>query len=169
MTAEPINPLDAPQRIQAPAPTRDTSNDTLTFCWDYWTTGDDGQPEVVYDDHLLTAHRPKQAVLLAAITALADLDDGDDETFDPAIAHALQNFVSTVLDEPSAGYVQERLEDPADGRDIDPDLQALVTSLVGRWYGGRSPKAPGGSQRPRSTTGKRSTARSRSTQSTRKR
>lgn len=169
MTAEPITPPDAPQRIQAPAPTRDTSIDTLVFCWDYWTTGTDGTPEVVYDDQLLTAHRPKQAVLLAAITTLTELDDGDDETFDPAIAAALQRFVRTVLDEPSAAYVQERLEDPEDGRDIDPDLQALVTSLVGRWYGGRTPKAPGGSQRPRSATGKRSTARSRSTASTRKR
>lgn len=168
MTAEPINPNPAPQRIQGPAPVRDTSLDVLPFCWDYWTTDDTGQPEVVYDDTLLTAHRPKQAVLLRAASVLALIDDGTDD-FDPEVANQLYDFLTVMLDEPSAAYVRERLEDPEDGRDIDPDLSALLSSLVGRWYGGRAPKAPAVSQRPRSTTGKRSTGRSRSTGSTQKR
>lgn len=165
MSAAPIEPQAVPQRIQSNLPTRDTSNDHIPFCWDYWS---DGEP--VYDDTVLHAYRPKQAVLLDALRVIAAMDEGEAaEKFDPETINFLYDFIGTVLDEPSAKYVNERLTDREDPRDIDPDLTVMITTLVGKWYGGPAPKAQAASQRPRSSTGKRSTGRSRSTASTRKR
>lgn len=119
------------------------------------TTGDVRQFVIVDDEDealtdVLTAHRPKAAVLMK----LARAASSDDEM---VLMGVYDDFLDSVLDKESADYLRARFEDPEDILDLD-HLDTPMKALVGLWYRRPTTKSAASStRRPRS--GRRSTVR----------
>lgn len=153
MTEQQTDPVLQPVRIGGAASGRDTTLDRFPFYLG------------ATDETVLIGTRPPIATLLRLVSVMQD------EGNVMAMAAAYNEFLDEVLDEPSAAYLRKRMEDKDDELDLDhPDLHEMFKHLVAVWYGGGGPGRPtggrGASSPPSSTTGKRSTARSRSKAST---
>lgn len=110
------------------------------------------------DDTVLTARRPKMAVLLELVQGLESESQIEQ-------VNVFDRFLDQVLDEDSAEHLRERFRDPEDDLDMD-SLDGPLQYLVGKWYNRPTGSRRAGAASPR-RTGRASTVRSRSKGSTR--
>jgi hypothetical protein len=106
------------------------------------------------DEKVLTAVRPKMAILVRVLAALGD----DSNPMKQAIE--LERLLDKVVDEDSAAHLRERFYDTDDDLDLLV-LGPVIETLVGKWYGGPTGKRPA-SPGSRSRSGPSSTGRRRS-------
>lgn len=134
---------EGPVRFNSGKAKRDTAHDVVPFY-----LGD--------DDTVLTALRPKTAILIDLAAVL--IDDSDEIRQ----ITGLGNLLAEILDDDSYAHLAARLRDRDDALDLDdPDLIEALRYLVGLWYGRPIGKRAGSSSQP-APTGKRSTVRRRS-------
>lgn len=130
---------------------RDTTNDLIPF--QLQAKGADG--ELTTHPDVLTGQRPKMAIMLQVLAALGD------EANPMRQALALDGLLDKVLTDESVTMVRKRLQDPKDDLDVLA-MVPILKALVGRWYGGPTGK-PSTSPRSQRGSGRRTTARARST------
>lgn len=104
------------------------------------------------DEKVLTAVRPKMAILVHVLAALGD----DANPLRQAVE--LERLLDKVVDKESAAHMRERFLDPEDSLDL-MILGPVIETLVGKWYGGptgKRPASPGSRMRSgTSSTGRR--------------
>jgi hypothetical protein len=130
---------------------RDRSGDLIPF---QLQAKDPDTGDMVTHPDVLTARRPKMAIMLELLAALGD------ETNEIRQALALDGLLDKVLVPDDVPLLRARLKDPDDDLDV-LGLVPILTTLVGRWYGGPTTK-PSGSPRTQRSSGRRSTASKRS-------
>jgi hypothetical protein len=106
------------------------------------------------DPTILTATRPKQAVL---IDLYRKMDVVGEE--DPAIIQVFDEFMRVCFDQETQDYLNSRFRDPDDDADIDT-LQPVIETLMGVWYRRPTTKSSASSG-PSRRSGPRSTGRRR--------
>lgn len=135
--------------LQIPAVKRDDTGAIVQFQWN-------DQPEV------LTATRPKQGVLVGLARAHSNAEALGDEA---ALINVLYDFLDEVFEADTAAHIRAQIESPEAEMDL-PDVEQIMQTLMGRWYG-RPTTSRGGSSRSPSRTGRASTVRKRSKGQTR--
>lgn len=138
MTETPEETGPAPLQINSGADDRDTSDDRIPFRLDD-------------DPTILTATRPKMAVLVRILATLGD----DSNPLRQAVE--LEGLLDYVVDKESATHLRGRFLDPDDAVDLLA-LGPIIQTLAGRWYGGPTGGRAGSRTSP-PRTGKRSTVR----------
>lgn len=106
------------------------------------------------DPTILTATRPKQAVLIDLYRQMEATDEKD-----PALLQVFDDFMHICFDEETQAYLNARFHDPDDDADIDT-LNPIIEALMGAWYR-RPTTRPSGSSQPSRRSGPRSTGRRR--------